>query len=148
MVIADLCVVDKAPAERALPRAGREQLAVRRLDVFDDARQRGGDIPGEVAAVGAWVTDQLVPLVQRLREIQRPLRAEPKQAVGVALQFGEVVEQKGVTGRAFPLSADSIAAAPARARATIALSPLRPSTLAGAFTSRDLAPRRETRSRA
>ena len=78
VVIADLRVVDEAAAERALPRSGRQQLAVRPLDVFDDARERCGDVLGEVAAVGARVADQLVPLVQRLREIQRPLRAEPK----------------------------------------------------------------------
>ena len=69
VVIADFGVVDEAAAEWALAGAGREQLAVRRCDVINDARQRGGDILGEVAAVGARITDQLVPLVQRLREI-------------------------------------------------------------------------------
>ena len=75
-------------------RAGREQLAVRRCDVIDDARERCGNVLGEVAAVGSWVADQLVPLVERLGEVQSPLRAEAKQAVGVALQFREVVEQR------------------------------------------------------
>ena len=47
-----------------------------------------------MAAVGARIADQLVPLVERLRGVERLLRAEAEQPVGVALQLGQIVEQR------------------------------------------------------
>ncbi len=45
-------------------------------------------------AVGAGITDQFVTFVKRLRGIERLLRAEPEQAVGMPLQFGKVVKRR------------------------------------------------------
>ena len=47
-----------------------------------------------MAAVGARIADELVALVERLGHVERLLRAETEEAVGVALQFGEVVERR------------------------------------------------------
>ena len=48
----------------------------------------------QVAAVGARIADELVPLIERLRVAERLLRAETVEAIGMALQFGQVVEQR------------------------------------------------------
>ena len=94
MVVGDLGIVDEAAAERALAGAGREVFAVRLGDGRDDAREGAGHVLREVAAIGARIADELVALVERLRGIERLLRAEAEEAVGVALQLGEIVERR------------------------------------------------------
>ena len=71
----------------------RELVLVGRGDGGDYPRQGGGHILRQVAAVGARIADQLVAFVEGLREVQSLLRAEAEEAVGVALQFGEIVER-------------------------------------------------------
>ena len=118
MVIGDLGIVDEPPSQRTLPGAGRQVLPIGRRDRLDDPRQRGRHILRQVPAVGARVADQLVPLVESLRHIQRLLRAEAEQPVGVPLQFRQVVERGGAI---FWISdsIDSMAAVPVRARSTM-----------------------------
>ena len=84
-MVCDFRVVDEAASERPLASAGRERFAVGRFDGFYDARQRGDDVFGEMAAVGSRIADQLMPFVKRLCQIQRLLRAEAEKPVGVAL---------------------------------------------------------------
>ena len=92
MVVGDLGVIDEAFAEGAFAGAGDEVGAVGG-DGADDARQGGGDIAGEVAAVGAGVADEFVAFVEGLGGFEGLLGGEAEEAVGVALEFGEVVEQ-------------------------------------------------------
>ncbi len=94
VVVGDLGIVHEAAAQRTLAGAGRKLLAIRRGDGLDDARQGLRHVLREVPAVGARIADQLVSLVERLRDVQRLLRAEAEQAVGVALQFGQIVERR------------------------------------------------------
>ncbi len=94
VVVGDLRVVHKAPAQRPLAGAGREQLAVGLRDGLDHPRQRLRHILREMAAVRARIADELVPLVQRLRQVERLLRAEAVEPVGVALQLCEIVERR------------------------------------------------------
>ena len=119
MVVGHLRVVDEPPPERALARARRQVLAVRRRDRFDDPRQRARHVLREMPAVGARIADQLVPFVQRLRDVERLLRAEAVQAVGVPLQLRQVVEQRRRHALRLATSIDSMAACPVRARATM-----------------------------
>ena len=46
-----------------------------------------------MTTVGARVREELVLLVEVLREIQGPLRAEAVESIGVALQLRQVIEQ-------------------------------------------------------
>jgi hypothetical protein len=94
VVIGDAGVVDESPAERGGAGAGRDQAGIAALHGGDDGGQRGGDGGRQVAAVGPRIADQLVPLVERLGHVEGLLRAEAVQAVGVALQLGEVVQQR------------------------------------------------------
>ena len=94
VMIADLAIIDKARAQWPLPAARCQPGAIGFFNRCDHGRQRTGDCHGQVAAIGARITDQLVLLIKRLGDIQRGLRAEAIQAVGVALQFGEVIQQR------------------------------------------------------
>ena len=78
-------------------------------------RQRRGDVLREVAAIGARIAEQLVAFVERLRRVQRLLRAEAVEAVGVALQLGEIVERR--RGHALRLRFDGFDGGLAGARA-------------------------------
>ena len=93
VVVADAAVVDEAGAERGHAGAGGEQAGVAAGDRGDDGGQGLGDGAREVAAVGARVADELVLLVEGLGEVEGALGAEAVQAIGVALQLGEVVEE-------------------------------------------------------
>ena len=93
MVIRNLCVVNEARTQRPFPRAGGDELRILRADVANDGRQRFRHGPREVAAVGPRITQQLVFFVERLRDLQRLLRAESVEAVGVALQFRKVIQR-------------------------------------------------------
>ena len=46
-----------------------------------------------MTAVGPWIADEFVLLIKRLRQIERFLRAEAVEAVGMPLQVRQVVEQ-------------------------------------------------------
>src|SRR5688572_1213681 len=58
-----------------------------------------------MSRVGTWITDELVPLVERLRDLEGALRREAIQAVGVPLQLGQVVTQRW--GQLLALRADA-----------------------------------------
>ena len=92
-MIGDLGVVDEAAVQRAFADAGGEVLMIGRGDGLDDAGEGGGDVVGEVAAVGAWIADELVAFVEGLGEFECLLGAEAEEAIGMALEFGEVVER-------------------------------------------------------
>ena len=100
VVVRNLRVIDVALAERSRPRSLGYEPAV---EIASHASRNGWqlvlDCRREMAAVRSRVGDRLVLLVQQLRQFQRPVRAESVQAVGVPLQFREVVEQ----GRRQPL---------------------------------------------
>ena len=81
-------------------------------DRIHDFRQRVGDVLRQVAAVGARIADQLVAFVERLRQVERVLRAEAEEAIGVALQFGQVVERR--RRHALGLRLDLLDGAPGR----------------------------------
>ena len=95
MVIRDCGVVDEARAKRALEGARGDHRAVRFGNRTDDRGERLGDRARELAAVGARIAEELAPLVKRLRDVERPLRAHAEEAVGMALKLGEIVEQRG-----------------------------------------------------
>ena len=76
MVIGDLRVVDEARPSGRSPVPGASESRVRPSIASNDLRQRPRDVLRQVPAVRARIADQLVLLVQRLRDVQRPLRAE------------------------------------------------------------------------
>ncbi len=94
VMVGDLGIVDIAAAEGAFAGSGRELLAVGFGDGSDDARQGSGDILRKMTAIGTRIADQLVTLVEGLGDVQGLLRAEAVEAVGVPLQFGQIVEQR------------------------------------------------------
>ena len=87
VVIGHLGVVDEPSSQDALARAGRQMLPIRSFDALDGLRQCQRHILQEVSAVRARIADELVSFIQRLCDIQRFLRAEAVQAVGVPLEF-------------------------------------------------------------
>ena len=94
VVVAHAFVVDEARAERALARASRQLLGgVATADRAHDAGQLLFDVAREVAAVGTGIADQLLPLVEALRELERRRGGEAVEPVRVALQLGQVVEE-------------------------------------------------------
>ena len=119
-MVGDLRVVDEAPAERALAGPGGEERRVGPGDRRDDRGQRRGDVAREVAAVGARVAEELLLLVERLRDVQRLLRREAEEPVGVALQLGEVVEERRREPARLRLDRLDLARVPLRTRSTIA----------------------------
>ena len=111
VVVADPGVVDDPPRR---PRGLRDQaLGERRVvgrprERAEHARQLGDHVRRQVARVRARVRQQLVPLVQRLRDLERARRREPEPAVRRALQRGQVEQHRGrlVHGaRSHPLDA-------------------------------------------
>jgi len=94
MVIGHLGVVHETASQRALAGARRELVAIRRFNRRHNARQRLRHFGREVPAIRARVTDEFVPLVERLCQVERLLRAEAEQAVGVPLQLRQIVEQR------------------------------------------------------
>ena len=70
----------------------------------------------EVPAVGARIADQLVALVKSLREFQCPLRAKAVQAVGVPLQFRQIIQQRRRHALGLRLDAIRCARRPCAAR--------------------------------
>ena len=68
-----------------------------------------------MTAVRTRIADQLVPLIEGLREVEGLLRAEAEQAIAVALEFGEVVERG--RGHALGLRLDGFDGGLAGARA-------------------------------
>ncbi len=119
VVIGDAGVVDEAPAEGLDAAPRRDKARVAAGDGLDHGAERGGGVLREVAAVGARVAEELVPLVEGLRDIERLLRAHPEEAVGVALELGQIVEERRRSLRV-SASTERIAALPERALATIA----------------------------
>ncbi len=95
VVIGDGVVVDEPRKAEGCCRRGRGELgAVRRFDRPDDRGQRRRDAAREVSAVGARVAEELLLLVEGLGDVERALRAHAVEAVGVALELGEVVEPR------------------------------------------------------
>src|SRR5207248_8576084 len=101
VVVVDARVVDD-PAERELlqvehvPRGGgvlgdREQRPRGRLELRDEVAR-------EEARRGSRVGDRLLALVERLCGLERAARGEAEAAVRVALERGEVVEERRALG--------------------------------------------------
>ena len=103
MVVGDLRVVHDALADREL--LSFEQL-LREWRKFgerpcglDPLLQAAHHVLGEVAAGGARVGDELSLLVERLGGPQRALGREAVAGVGVALELGQVIEERRLLGR-------------------------------------------------
>ena len=54
----------------------------------------GDDVRRQIAGIGAGIGQSLVPLIQALHDVQRLLGAHLIQAVGVPLQFGQVIQHR------------------------------------------------------
>ena len=94
VVIGDFRVVHVALAERTPPGTlGNEAFIVLGGHVRGNRGQLAGDRRGQVPTVGAGIGDGLVLFVQGLCNLERPLGAVSVQAVGMPLQFGEIVEE-------------------------------------------------------
>jgi hypothetical protein len=94
VVIGHLRIVDEPPSQRTLTRTSRQQPAKGTLDRFDDLQQSARHILRQMAAVRTRIADQLVTLIQRLRDVQCLLCAEAEQAIAVPLQFRKIVKQR------------------------------------------------------
>ena len=94
VMVADLGIVHEAPSQRPFTSARSQVLAVRFLNRLDDAGQRARHILRQMPAIGARIADQFVAFIQRLRHVQRLLRAEPEKPVGVPLQFRKIVQRR------------------------------------------------------
>ena len=70
VVIADLRVIDEPFRERPLARARCDVRLVRPADRPGDGPQRARHLVREMPAVGARIADDLVLLVQRLRQLE------------------------------------------------------------------------------
>ena len=95
VVIGDIRIVHKPPAERAFARPLGNLRLIGTPDRLHHLRQRGGHVRRQMPAVRAGIAEELPGLVQVLREFERPLGTEPPKTVGVPLQLGKVVEQRG-----------------------------------------------------
>ena len=73
-----------------------------------------GNVAGQETAIGARVRDGLVLLVQGLRQSERALGTESVQAIGVSLEFGEVIQAGRRHAMLGPLDGDNVR--PARPR--------------------------------
>ncbi len=93
VMIADLAVVDIPLTQSAFPGSRSQLLAVRSGNDRGYFGNRLGDIGREMTAVGPWIADEFVLLIKRLSHIECFLRAEAVEAVGMPLQFREVVQQ-------------------------------------------------------
>ena len=94
VVVTDFRVIHIAPAEGFLAGAGGEVFAIGCGYDSDDAGQGFGHVLRNITAVGSGVAEQFVALVEGLGGVQRVLRAEAEEAVGVALQLREVIEER------------------------------------------------------
>ena len=101
VVVVDLRVVDHS-AERKLleaeDEAGRAGVLLDRLEGGRGRLELRHEVAGEPARARARVRDRLLALVERLRGLERPPRREPEAAVRVALERGEVVEERRTLG--------------------------------------------------
>ena len=111
VVIGNLGVVHESPGQRFGARAGREHgRVIASRHARRDLGRLAGNVAGEEAAVGARVCDCLVLLVQRLRYPESALGAEAVQAVGVALELGEVIQARRRLAMPGPLDRDDVGA--------------------------------------
>jgi hypothetical protein len=93
VMVADLAVVDITLTQGAFPGSRSQLLAVRSGNGRHNFGNRLRDIGREITAVGPWIADEFVLLIKRLGQIECLLRAEAVEAVGVPLQFREVIQQ-------------------------------------------------------
>ncbi len=100
MVIADPAIVEDAGESQAL-RGARRGVAGEgreRGEAVGEGGEDGGDLAahvgGEMARIGAGIAEELVLLVERLRDVQGALRREAKAAVGGALERREIEEER------------------------------------------------------
>ena len=103
MVIGNLQILDKTllvDPEPFLDKTVTQGLEGCILQTAQPVRQRCDDIGGDVAAVGSWVGDDLVLLIEGLQYIQGLFGDEIKQVVCIPLQLGEVIGKR----RLFALS--------------------------------------------
>ena len=100
-VVGNLGIVEDAFV-RADPLVGENLFDVW-LVRFVEFLHRGGNraqiIFGQRARVGPRISQHLVLLIQCLRDRQRGFRREPEARVAVALQTGQIVEQRRELGR-------------------------------------------------
>ena len=109
MVIGDLGIVHEPPGQRFGAGAGREQgFVIAARHARCDLRRLAGNIAGQEAAIRAGICDRLVLLVQRLRYAESALGAEAVQAVGVPLEFGEVIQVWRRLAMPGPLDRDDV----------------------------------------
>ncbi|KAF5038593.1 hypothetical protein DSECCO2_552620 [anaerobic digester metagenome] len=97
MVIGNLQILDKTllvDPEPFLDKTVTQGLEGCILQTAQPVRQRCDDIGGDVAAVGSWVGDDLVLLIEGLQYIQGLFGAEIKQVVCIPLQLGEVIGKR------------------------------------------------------
>ena len=101
MVVAHLLAIDEAATQGALSGPLRKLPGVAPFDGPDDAGQLGCYISVDMTTFCAWVAEELVALVEFLRDIQGALCGVAKTLVRLALELGEVVE---LWGRNFAFS--------------------------------------------
>ena len=96
-VVGHLGVVENAFV-RMHPVIFENRFGKRRVTGFAEHLQRAFDgadvILRQRARIGARIRQHLVPFVKRLRQAERVLRAEPEPRVRVALQTGQIIEQR------------------------------------------------------
>src|SRR5918994_6052724 len=103
MVVGNLGVVHDAFTDRELlfseePLRERRKVG-ERPSCFDPLLQATHQVPGEIPARGTRVSDQLPLFVERLGGPQRALGREAKAGVGVALELGQVIEERRLLRR-------------------------------------------------
>ena len=90
VMVAHLAVVVHAARHGGLGQQGIGPGRVGRGHMLQGLAHLGGHVPGQVAAVGAGIGDQLMPLVEGLGDVQGLGRGQPHQPVGLPLQGGQV----------------------------------------------------------
>jgi hypothetical protein len=115
-MIGDFGIVHEAAPQGTLAGARRQQRVVRLFDRAHHRRQGGRHILRKMPAIGARIADQLAALVKRLSGFQSLLCAETIKAVGVPLQFGEIVKQRRRHALRFGLDGCDVRRARARPR--------------------------------
>ena len=86
MMVADFRVVYKTASENSFARSGSQLGLIWRRDRLDYGRQCSRYVTRQVAAIRAWVTDELMFFVQGLGQFQGLLRRETVEPIRVALQ--------------------------------------------------------------
>ena len=84
----DISLAERLASFQTLYRFGGQGM----FQAFEDAREQGQHILGDMATLGARVADEFVGLIEGLGLLQDLGGREAKAAVGVTLQIGEVIK--------------------------------------------------------